>query len=178
MGRKVYHCLVFFGRSRLFLQQIRPLVVQRHKCLCLFLSQHPPPLPTPASPQHLCCLFLKDARPYLRPPLVHLSGFMRVALLGHRHKSCPGLQAPAPVGGNPQQQATTSHSSKASAATAGPPSNPATSCLADYFAAAPCFGAHNGSERDRRLGHRLFFLGAIGCCKTQFLPQEEVGGFG
>ncbi|KAG7229370.1 hypothetical protein INR49_012761, partial [Caranx melampygus] len=37
---------------------------------------------------------------------------------------------------------------------------------------------HNGSERDGCLGHGLFIPGAIGCCKTRFLLQEEVREFG
>lgn len=50
----------------------------------------------------------------------------------------PPALALAPAGGNTQQQPT-SLWSPAVAATAGPPSNPASPCLADYFAPVPCF---------------------------------------
>lgn len=133
-----------------------------------------PPLPTPASLKHLRCLFLKDARPYLRPsnPFIWFHECSAGRRLTQKPSRAP---APAPAGGNTQQQPTTSHWSPVAAATAGPPSNPATPCLADYFCSL--FRQHNGSERNGCLGHRLFIPGAIGCCKTRFLPQEEVGGF-
>lgn len=134
MGRKVYHCLVFLGRSRPFLQQTRPLVAQQHTCLCLFLSVHPP-LPTPASLQHLRCLFSKMPA-HICAPLIHLSSFMSAALVAPWHKSHPGALAPAGT------YTTTSNNKSVEPRQPQPQRghiDPATPCLADYFAHAPCF---------------------------------------
>ena len=97
MGRKVYHCLVFFGRSRPFVQQTRPLVVQQHKCLCLFLSPSPSPSnPCSPPPSTSPLSFFSKMPAHICGPLIHLSSFMSAALVECRHKSRP---APAPSWG-------------------------------------------------------------------------------
>ena len=159
MGRKVYHCLVFFFFFFC-------LAEAGHSCIGPgpSLSDNTNVFPSsyaftllfrcPASHQHVRCLF-SEIPAHICAPLIHLSSFMSSALVEQRHKSHP--EPPShppthpPIRGwthtrththtHTQQKATTSHWSPEAAAetTVGPPSNPATPCTADYFGPAPCF---------------------------------------
>lgn len=143
MGRKVYHCLVSFGRSRLFSQ------TESTPCSLTMPESLPLPVPSNASrnprlPFNISVVFGWKMPAHICAPSNPFIKFRECD--ADRTTAQKASPRPRLLGG--QQQATTSHRSRAAAA-AAPPLNPAILCSADCFARSPCFSDTMAAKKGR-----------------------------
>lgn len=113
---------------------------------------------------------------HIGAPIIHLSSSVSAALVGGQHKRCPLAPSLAPSWGKHTTTSNKKSMEPCSSRHFGLPLNPMfsyTTLLLLVVSAAQW--QWKGQDA---LVTGFFLPRAIGCCKTRFLPQEEVGGFG